>query len=231
MEPPLILLHGALGSADQFASIVPLLAEHFRVHAINFPGHGGLPIDTEFSIAHFAEQLHGFIADHQLSRPDVFGYSMGGYVALHCAAHHPNTIGRIMTLGTKMKWEPAVAASEIKMLNPEIIQQKIPAFADTLKKRHAPTDWKQQMHATAAMMTALGNGLALNEVQLQTIHIEVALCLGDKDQMVTAEETQWAAAQMPNAHFKLIPDWKHPIESIPSAAFAHLLQTHFLDRI
>jgi pimeloyl-ACP methyl ester carboxylesterase len=227
MVHPLILLHGALGSADQFAPIVPALAAHFDVHTFNFNGHGGLPIDSAFSIAGFAEQLHAYIANHHLHRPYVFGYSMGGYVALHCAAHHPNHIGRIMTLGTKMQWSPAIAANEIKMLNPDIIEQKIPAFADTLQKRHSPADWKHQMSATASMMTELGNGLALTAEQLQSIHIAVTLCLGEKDQMVAAEETQWAAAQMPNAYFKLIPEWKHPIESIPADALANLLATHF----
>jgi pimeloyl-ACP methyl ester carboxylesterase len=228
MAPPLILLHGALGSTDQFSSITPLLKGDCDVHTFNFSGHGGLPIEAPFTIAALAQQLHDYIQTHRLERPNVFGYSMGGYVALHCAAYHPNYIGRIMTLGTKMKWDAAIAANEIKMLNPDIIEQKVPAFAETLRKRHAPTDWKKQMTATASMMTGLGNGTALTADQLHQIHIPINLTLGESDQMVSREETEWAAAQLPNAQMKIIPGWKHPIETIDPVQLSDLIKHHFI---
>ncbi len=43
---PLLLLHGALGSAAQFDSLKTLLPEDREVYAPNFPGHGGAPEDV-----------------------------------------------------------------------------------------------------------------------------------------------------------------------------------------
>jgi pimeloyl-ACP methyl ester carboxylesterase len=114
------------------------------------------------------------------------------------------------------------------MLNPDIIEQKVPAFGESLKARHAPADWKANMRSTASMMTSLGDGLALTEMQLQQIPNPVLLCLGELDTMVTAEETQWAAAHLPNGEYKLIPGWKHPIETVDPAALADAIRFYFL---
>ena len=47
-----------------------------------------------------------------ITRADIFGYSMGGYVALHAARRHPERIGSIMTLGTKFAWDTPTAEKE-----------------------------------------------------------------------------------------------------------------------
>ena len=54
---------------------------------------------------------------------------MGGYVALQLANKHPKYVQKIITLGTKFAWDKETAAKEVKMLNPEKIEEKIPAFA------------------------------------------------------------------------------------------------------
>ena len=38
--PVLLLLHGGLGSIHDFAMVIPELSEHFRVIAVDSPGHG-----------------------------------------------------------------------------------------------------------------------------------------------------------------------------------------------
>ena len=67
---------------------------------------------------------------------DIFGYSMGGYVALWLARFYPDRVGKIFTLGTKLKWNDEEAEKEIKMLNPEKVELKVPAFAQQLAERH-----------------------------------------------------------------------------------------------
>lgn len=43
-KPDLMLLHGALGSRAQFSSLEPVLGETFRVHTLDFEGHGDSPL-------------------------------------------------------------------------------------------------------------------------------------------------------------------------------------------
>lgn len=216
----LILLHGALGSKDQLAELKGILSTSFNVFTFNFSGHGGRPVEEPFTIDLFARDTLQFISSNQLGRVQVFGYSMGGYVALKLAHDFPGMVNKIMTLGTKFQWDPGSAAKEVKMLNPETIELKIPKFAATLAARHSPEDWKKVMHSTSEMMTGLGNGNAMKANQFNQISSSVLVSVGSEDQMVTREESEITASQMPKGHFKLIDGFKHPIEIVDMEVLA-----------
>ncbi|KML40266.1 alpha/beta fold hydrolase [Cytobacillus firmus] len=80
---PLVLLHGFCGSKDYWARVIPILAENFRVIAMDLPGHGesGLP-EGEPSIENMAEAIKGAIDELELDKVSLFGHSLGGYVTL-----------------------------------------------------------------------------------------------------------------------------------------------------
>ncbi|MBC7885222.1 MAG: alpha/beta hydrolase [Saprospiraceae bacterium] len=214
MKTDVILLHGALGSEKQFTELRELLSDFYNVYTFNFSGHGGRTIDQPFSIDLFGEDTLAFMKDKNLVHPAVFGYSMGGYVALKLASEHLNIFQKIVTLATKFEWTKESAAKEVKMLQSDIIEEKIPRFAQMLHDRHVPEDWKMNMSYTADMMRALGNGDAMNEDDFEKIKTPVTICVGLEDNMVTQQESQWAADHIPSAKFILIAGLKHPIESI-----------------
>lgn len=159
----LILLHGALGTQSHFNELAEELKKTYEVYTLNFDGHGGKESSSDFSIELFTQNLLDFIGDNSLEQASIFGYSMGGYVALNAAIISPKKIGRIITLGTKFDWSLESAEKEVKMLNPTIIEEKIPQFAEKLKKEHQPQDWKLVMTKTAKMMLDMGNGLRIDE--------------------------------------------------------------------
>lgn len=133
----IVLLHGAIGATDQLEPLANALAQkQFSVHRFSFSGHGNTPFQEAFDIAQFAGELDQFIREHALEQPAVFGYSMGGYVALYLAKTKPQMLGTIMTLGTKFAWSPEIAAKEMKMLDADTILHKVPKFAEALKARH-----------------------------------------------------------------------------------------------
>lgn len=228
-RPTLLLLHGALGAASQFDSLVPLLEENFELHVPDLPGHGGTPLSGEaFSIAGFAEYLRDWLDQHQITGADIFGYSMGGYVALHLARHSPAHVGRIFTLATKFAWDPAASARETKMLDPRVIQEKVPRFAEQLKARHTPENWEGVLGKTAEMMTNLGerNELAIEE--LSHVGAPVTIAVGDRDQMVGIEESLAAYRQLPNGRFLVVPGTPHPLEKVSQGRLAREIGDFFL---
>ncbi|TSA49473.1 MAG: alpha/beta fold hydrolase [Sphingobacteriales bacterium] len=137
MKPPLILLHGAIGATSQFNSFTDLLSQSFTIYTFDFEGHGQRPFNNRpFRIEHFAENLSEFIEEYQLQPADIFGYSMGGYVALYLAATRPEYIHHIYTLATKFDWDTETATKESAHLNPEKLKEKVPQFAHALELRH-----------------------------------------------------------------------------------------------
>lgn len=210
----ILLLHGALGSAEQFDELETQLSSRFIVHTLNFSGHGGLPIPEEgFSIELFAKDVLNFLDEKKISSINIFGFSMGGYVALHLAVHHPSRIKKIFTLATKLDWSREAADREIKMLNPEKMQVKIPDFVKSLDERHSPSDWKKVVQQTAGMMQRLSEK-PLAENDFKKIEIPVRLTVGDRDQMVSLNETQQTFKALKSASLLVLPETPHTFEKV-----------------
>lgn len=212
---PLLLLHGALGASAQFASLSLDLAASFTVYTLNFSGHGGRPIPKDgFQIDTFVADTLAYLDEMGLEKVDIFGYSMGGYVALSLAQTYPDRVGKIYTLGTKFAWTPDSAAKESKMLNPDLILEKVPKFADILEQRHAPTAWQEVLQHTATMMLRLGEAPLLTEEALQTIKHKTLISVGDQDEVVSRDESMRASKHLPNAEFACMAETPHPLEKV-----------------
>lgn len=211
----ILLLHGALGSKEQFSDLNHRLSEHFNVFTFSFNGHGGRDLpDEPFSIDMFADEIITFVKANDLKQADIFGYSMGGYAALYAASKHPGLFGKIFTLATKFDWSPEIADREIKMLDTGKIKQKVPKFAEELAARHGPDKWENVLKKTAEMMTELGNNNVLTAELMKNIHNEILVGIGDSDKMVTLEETITAFRSLPNAGLTVLPRTPHPLEQV-----------------
>ncbi len=227
MKENLILLHGALGSQAQFSNLKRILSDTFEVFAFNFEGHGGLPIKGPFRIDRFVRNTLDFMEVHRIQSAHFFGYSMGGYVALQLAHDHPEHVNKIVTLGTKFYWTPESAEKEVRMMNPEVIEKKIPAFAISLTERHHPEDWKDIMLRTGEMMTQLGNGAAMMANHFGEIENEVLVCIGTSDHMVSLEESEATAQQLKSGRLQTINGFKHPLEAIDQNLMAEICTGFF----
>jgi len=220
----ILLLHGAIGSKDQFKPLITLLKPNYKIHTMNFSGHGGKPFENHFDIPQFAKEVDRYMEENNIQAIDILGYSMGGYVALYLAKNYPNRVKKIITLGTKFLWNPEIASNEVKMLNPDKIEGKIPAFAQALEKRHSPNNWKDVLNKTASMMTLMGEKNPLNLTDYNTIHHSVKIGLADKDEMVTTEETMDVVKAIPNAQFYTLNNSNHPIEKVDNQQLYHEIE-------
>lgn len=217
----LLLLHGALYTQREFEPLIPHLGGHDAVRTLDFSGHGQAPMpDEPFSIGLFAGEVLRLMDEAGIESADIFGFSMGGYVGLYLVRNFPDRVGRVMTLGTKLDWNPETSAGEVKMLNPGKISEKVPKFAEVLKARHGADRWEQVLGKTAEMMLNLGNAPELPYNEFPDIAHGIRLCVGDHDHMVSLEETVRAYRQAPNAELCVLPGTGHPLEKIPPAELA-----------
>ena len=224
----LILLHSALGCDSMFDDLKQKLKADFNVYTFNFSGHGGASVNKDgFGIEVFADELKKFIKKNKLKGANVFGYSMGGYVALYLSALKPDLLGYIVTLGTKLTWTAEGAEEETARLNPETIKEKVPQFAALLKERHGKKQWKEVVWQTAGMMLELGDEPLLTLEQLSVITNEVTILLGADDNMVRKEESESVANALPNGTFKEISGMPHALEQIDTTMLYNNLMDCF----
>ncbi len=199
---PVLLLHGALGSKSQLHPLkFALRSAGLEVYSMNFSGHNGEAFCENFGIEAFAVDVETFLTNNQLRKAHIFGYSMGGYVALWCASRQPDKVGKVVTLGTKFDWSPESAKAETKKLDPEKIIEKVPAFARILEHRHAPNNWKDLLNKTSGMMLELGDQPLLTDEILASITHETLVLLGDQDDMADRIYSEHVASKLPNRRF------------------------------
>ena len=223
----LLLLHGALGSTTDFEKLKPLFEKSHIVHSINFPGHGGNEMPLNFSIPFFADYVEEYCKIHSLSGIHVFGYSMGGYVALYLSNKRPALFKKIITLGTVLYWDETIAAKEISKLQPAIIEEKVPQFAASLKAQHHPNDWKEVLSKTAGMLQELGKNNLLTDKLLEELQTPILLMLGDSDKMVSRAKTIEVFDLVPSSKLAILPKTPHPLQAC-DAELVVLLINKFL---
>jgi len=218
----LILLHGAVGSANQMIPLKEQLSSAFEVHNFEFEGHGKKSsITNHFSTSNFIIQLDTFIESLGDS-VHIFGYSMGGFMALLSASRNNSHIKSITTLATKMSWNKEIAQNEIKNLNPGLIKEKIPKFFKLLEERHGD-HWVEVLSRTSDFMESLGINNPISNASMCQVKCPVQLLIGSDDQMVSVEETEEVSQWIPNATLKVLEDTQHPIEKVDISQIASLI--------
>lgn len=220
----LLLLHGALGHSEQFTPYTDALSKHFHIHTPLFSGHGNIALpEAGITIDQYVQELATYCDQQDIKEPYIFGHSMGGYVALCYALQQPEKVHSIMTLGTKFDWTEEQALKESKMLDPQTILAKIPKYAAQLEAQHG-APWEQLLPAIAALMVSLGKQPLLHEANLARLNIPVQVMIGDKDNMVSLEESAAIYRSIPHGRFSVLPDTKHPMDRVRPQLLLELMK-------
>lgn len=114
--PSLVLLHANGGDHRDFAAVAPRLADSgWRVSAIDWPGHGLSPRSAPETALGFgdllAQTLHRLGGSHVL-----LGNSVGGFAALHTAAHRPDLVAGLVLVapgGFSPRWPVTTLACRV----------------------------------------------------------------------------------------------------------------------
>ena len=229
MNPPdLLLLHGALGSADQYADLLPMLVNSTGIHTLDFEGHGhAAPRNRPFKSEYFVKNILDYMAEKGLAMVDIFGYSMGGHIGLCLARKHPERVRRIFTFATKFNWTPDTAKKEASYLGPDLIARKAPEFARALEARHGADRWKDVLKKTKEMTLCQGSEKTLTDQDFQQISQQVRLSMGDRDKMVSLEETIRIFRLLPHAQLQIFPSTPHLIEQTSAKMLANAMASFF----
>jgi pimeloyl-ACP methyl ester carboxylesterase len=211
---PLLLLHGALGSSAQMQPIAAAMDQRRKTYALNLPGHGNQSGTGPFSMALFTDAVLTFLDEKGVERVDIFGYSMGGYVALDLAVQYPSRVGSILTYGTKLDWTPEIAAGMTRMFDAEKIALKAPALAQQLAEQHGADRWPLLCQETANFLVGLGAGECLTQEKFAQIACPVWIRRGDKDQVVTQVESEQIAQWLPQGKYLSVEGGGHALESV-----------------
>ncbi len=96
--PPMILLHGILGSSRNWQTAGRDLAGRYHVWALDLRNHGGSPHAGEMDYGVMVEDMLAWLEARGLGRVTLLGHSMGGKVAMRLACRHPERVERLVVV-------------------------------------------------------------------------------------------------------------------------------------
>jgi len=144
---PLVLIMGLRRNVEWWFRQIPALSEHFQVIAFDNRGAGrsDKPV-TEYSIPLFADDTAGLMDALDISKAQILGISMGGYIAQELALNYPEKVKSLVLGCTGCGGERAVIMSPERMekftankgLTPEEILRKdmVIYFSDDYVDQH-----------------------------------------------------------------------------------------------
>ena len=239
--PPLVLLHGWAMHSGLFAPLLPRLAERFRVHRVDLPGHGYSAPVAPYALA----TINAAVADAVSRLPDgaaraltVLGWSLGGAVAMHWARAEPERVERLILTGAtpcfvaQPDWPHAMAEATLRQFGDEL------AVSHRLTlQRFVALQVQGSDHARAVLgqlrtelfargepsRVALRDALELLastdlRADVAAIRQPTVVISGARDMLTPPEAGEWLARTLPHASFRLIPGAAHaPFLSHPDA--------------
>ncbi|MBI2498576.1 MAG: alpha/beta fold hydrolase [Opitutae bacterium] len=95
-RPPMLVLHGLLGSSRNWLSTGRDLARDFHVLALDARNHGRSPHAPLMNYEVMADDLVAWMDAHGLAKATLVGHSMGGKTAMLLACRHGGRVERLV---------------------------------------------------------------------------------------------------------------------------------------
>jgi pimeloyl-ACP methyl ester carboxylesterase len=226
---PLVLLHHLTAVLDDWdPRIVDGLAAEHRVIAFDNRGVGASEGTTPTTVEAMARDAVAFIRALDVSKVDLLGFSLGGFVAQVIAQHQPGLVRKIILAGTGPAGGEGIAnvgavlqdafAKAGATKNPKQFlfftqtsngQAAAEDFLRRLKERTRDLDTpvsNETVQAQIAAIQAWGQGDA---AALATVQHPVLVANGDDDVMVPSLNSFELARRLPNGQLSIFPDAGH----------------------
>lgn len=236
---PLVLLHANPGDSLDFAAIMPALARHYRVLALDWPGYGEstLPTPPETADAlYFYRALREFLSALSLPVALFIGNSVGGNAAARLATESPELVrGLVLVspggftpqnllsrafckfMGSRFSLSPRFFAGRY-------LKHRTATVRDMLERAATTQATPQRL----AVNRAVWRGFLAPEHDLrqsgQAIKAPTLLLFGKHDPVIRAGSDGKQATQcLPSAQFVVMPSGHAPFAELPKEFLALVL--------
>ncbi len=115
--PPLVILHGLFGSADNWFSIARELDKEFSMYLVDQRNHGDSPHHDVWNYEVMVEDLKELLDDEGLEKVFLMGHSMGGKTVMNFALKYPERVEKLIVADIAPRYYPVHHESILEGLN------------------------------------------------------------------------------------------------------------------
>ena len=213
--PLVVLLHGAGMDRTVWSQQTRYLAHHgFAVMAVDFPGHGESGGRLLPSVREMADWVFEFIGEVNMGPARLVGHSMGSLVSLEVAAHHPESVERLVLLGTApaMPVHPDLlgAAERNEVLAPQLMTSWSHGTRAHIAKNPTPGLWMRS--GCQAMLERAKDDVIFNDLTacnayeagdvVARITCTTTVVVGSEDKMTPPRATSHLVAGLSDVDLK-----------------------------
>jgi pimeloyl-ACP methyl ester carboxylesterase len=199
--PPVLVLHGGLGSLENMSRQIMALAKCHLVIAADIRGHGrSSDSSAPFSYATLSDDMLKLLDYLHIEKTDIVGWSDGGIIGLHLAIRHPERVEKLVAVGANYDVDGLV---EKPILDGNVpgIPLRYRLFAPDpghwpALYRKVVTMWQTQPHYGAA---------DLNKIEAKTLIMAGAF------DVIRPAHTHQLAAAIPNSQEIVIGGASHAL--------------------
>ncbi|MCW3786437.1 alpha/beta fold hydrolase [Plebeiibacterium sediminum] len=205
---PLLLIHGGLGSIMNYENSIKDLSKHFKVIAMDSPGHGRSSHLDSLSYQILAENVSHFIDKLGLDSLYVIGWSDGGIIGLLLAAERPDKIKKLVAISANTR------LSAIKQQDIEWMKNGMIAWAknengwwmkNQFPLRSQPEKVDEYLDNTKKMWLV---DINIDDAMIESIKIPTLIMQGDKDVIKTEHALELNRAIV-NSQLCILPNTSH----------------------
>ena len=247
--PPLVVLHGLLGSGRNWASMAKRLGDRFAVWAVDLRNHGASPHAADMGYPAMAADLAAFLDREGIRDPVLVGHSMGGKAAMRFAVDAPERVRGLVVVDIAPKpyaarWEKEFAALRALDLGSlrsrsEAEARLEPAIPDWAFRKFLTTNLIRDPETKAFEWTVNLGGLQAALPQLfqkgigegESYAGPTLLVRGGCSRFVDAEDIKEMRRHFPRARLETVEGAGHNVHFDAPDAFAERLLTWFSKEI
>jgi pimeloyl-ACP methyl ester carboxylesterase len=200
---PLVLLHGGGSTIDStFGRILPLLAQHRRVIALEEQGHGrttdrDAPVRFESS----ADDVAALLRFLKVNRADFFGFSNGASVGLQVAIRHPALVHKLV-FASSMTRRDGAQPQFWEFMQQARFSNMPQSLKDAFLRVNPDEQQLRIMHDKDA--DRMRNFRDVPDEQLRSVRAPTLIMLGDLD-VVRVEHAIVLSRLIPDARLLILP--------------------------
>jgi esterase len=242
-KPPVVLLHGLLGSSRNWQTAGRELAVSRRVYALDLRNHGLSPHAPDMAYPLMEADVLAWLDTQRLGTVELVGHSMGGKVAMLLACRHPGRVSRLVVVDIAPKdYSWPERRQEFAAMNDLVLpglrsraeaesrlEARVPGWAErkfltTNLERVEGGGWTWQINLPA--ITAALPELERNPLGPQDRFAGPALFItGERSRYVKPEDRDVILAHFPAARFEVIAGSGHNPHIEAREAFVRAMAT------
>ena len=203
--PPLLLLHGGVGTIEDFNSLAPSLAAQFHVIGIDSRGHGRSTLGSSgLTYQRLEQDVIEILRYLQIDKTAVLGFSDGGIVGYRLMISGAVAVPKLITIGApcELKNDRSVSSVYAKITG-KSWRAKFPASYELYQRLNPAPDFDYFVEQVVGMwLDSSPSGYP--DEKIDSIDGDVLIVRGDEDRLFSRQEAVDLANRIRRSAFENI---------------------------